>query len=163
MEYNQAYHLTCSLILDSSRSVVLKHLDQSQTYAGLLEGTPNKKANEWGIEADMKRASEYPQTIGKPHLVEPVRRDYLRAPGDMDTIRERTSKLPPEWGRNPEWLPLVRCIGCFQSNAISGSPMDASFLTVVWYQDEFAMPVAQHILNAIKSLDWDSLATDTEL
>ena len=80
MEYNQAYHLTCSLILDSSRSIVLKHLDQSQTYAGLLEGTPNKKANEWGIEADMKRASEYPQTIGKPHLVEPVRRDYLRAP-----------------------------------------------------------------------------------
>ena len=163
MEYNQSYHLACSLSLDSGRNLILKHLDQSQTYAGLLEGTPNKKANEWGIESDMKRAAEYPQTIGEPHLIEPTRRDFLRQPGDMDFVRERTSKLPSEFDRDPEWLPLVRCIGCFQSNAISRNSMDASFLTVVWYQDEFAMPIAPLVVTALKSLDWGSLATDIKL
>ena len=163
MEYSLNYHMKCSLTLDSGRTATLKHLDQSQTYAGMLEGTPNKKSNEWGIDADMKRATEHPQTIGQPYLIAPVTRDYLREPGDMDSVRERTSKYPPEWERDPEWLPLVRCIGCFQSAATSNDSMDASLLTVVWYQDEFAMPIASNIMMALKSLDWDSLATDIEL
>ena len=92
MEYSLNYHMKCSLTLDSGRTATLKHLDQSQTYAGMLEGTPNKKSNEWGIDADMKRATEHPQTIGQPYLIAPVTRDYLREPGDMDSVRERTSK-----------------------------------------------------------------------
>ena len=163
MEYSLSYHLKCSLHLDSGRNATLKHLDQSQTYAGMLEGTPNKKSNEWGIASDLKRATEYPQTIGQPYLIPPVTRDYLRTPGDMDSIRERTSKLPPEWERDPEWLPLVRCIGVFQSNAVSNNSMDASFLTVVWYQDEFAMPIAPNIMTELRSLDWDAISTDIEL
>ena len=111
----------------------------------------------------MKLATEHPHTIGQPHLIPPATRDYFRIPGDMDIIRERTSKLPPEWERDPEWLPLVRCIGVFQSDALSSESMDASCLTVVWYQDEFVMPIAPSIMAELQSLGWDALASDVEL
>ena len=163
MEYCPTRHLKCLLRLDSGRNAILENLDQSYTYAGLLEGTPNKKANDWGIDVDMKRAANNPQKIGQPYLIPPVRRDYKREPGDIKAVLERMPEHPPEWELDPEWLPLVCCIGRFQSGIVSDKSMHASFLTVVWYQDEFAMPIAANILTELQSLEWDSLATDIAL
>lgn len=145
------------------RKLILKHFDQSLTYAGLLEGTPNRKSNDWGIEVDLRHAANLNHTLGTPHLIPPLRRDYLRTPGDMDEIREQKSHYPKEWGRAPEWIPLVRCIGCFQSDKTSRNPnKDVSFLTVLWYQNDFAMPIEGGILIELRKLDWDALATDIE-
>lgn len=163
MDYDINYHVTCSLKHESGRDLILTHFDQSQTYTGLLEGTPNCKSNDWEIENDLEHATKLPYTTDHPYLIPPLRRDYFRTPGDMDVIRERTSQYPKEWNRDPEWLPLIRCIGCFQSSTTSNNPkMDISLLTVLWYQNDFAMPINGDILHAIKILDWDALATDFE-
>lgn len=163
LDFDEIYNVTSSLIQDGGRNLTLKYLDQAHTYAGMLEGTPNRKANDWGIETDLKYAAQYRFAMGKPHLIEPERRGYLRQPGDMDHIRERTSQYPAEWGRDPEWLPLIRCIGCFFSTTTRKNPKkDMSALTVVWYQNDFAYPIDDAIVDSLRSLDWDRLATDFE-
>jgi len=153
MEYDDTYHLKCELRLDSGRSASLKRLHQAPTYAGVFMGTPTKKDNESIIGYTIKHATES-YSIGKPHLIEPVRRDFFIEPGDQDPVVEGE--------RVPEWLPLVECIANFQSGPILDS-MQASLLTVIWYQDEFAMPVAPAVQDVLKSLNWESLATDVEL
>lgn len=163
LEFDDIYNVTSSLTQNGGRKLTLKYLDQAHTYAGMLEGTPNRKANDWGIGTDLKYASQYRFSLGEPYLVKPKRRDYLREPGDMDHVRERTSKYPADWGRDPEWLPLVRCIGCFFSTTTRRNPAkDMSSLTVVWYQNDFAYPIDDGILADLRSLDWDRLATDIE-
>lgn len=163
MDFDEIYHVTSSLTQDDGRKLTLKHLDQSLTYAGLMEGTPDQKANDWRIETDLKYASQYRFAIGEPCLIEPERRSYLRRPGDMDRARQRASQYPAEWGRDPQWLPLVRCIGVFFSVAKrknSVNPM--SSLTVMWYQHDFAYPIEDAVLAQLKRLNWDRLATDIE-
>jgi hypothetical protein len=101
----------------------------------------------------MRRAEQYCSPGTKPHLIAPLRRDYLREPGDMRSLREQHPH------RTPEWLPMVRCIGSFR-----GSPKTRdrhlSGLVVVWFQAEYAPPIQEPPLGQLLSLDWDSLATD---
>ncbi|MFN7842768.1 MAG: hypothetical protein ACK5YR_18405 [Pirellula sp.] len=163
MDFDETYNVTSSLTQNGGRKLTLKYLDQSQTYSGMLEGTPNRKFNDWEIENDLKYAAKYRFAMGSPYLIEPKRRDYFRQPGDMNHIRERTSQYPAEWGRDPEWLPLIRCIGCLFSSSTSKNPMkDVSTLTVLWYQNDFAYPIENDILTALRSMDWDRLAADFE-
>ncbi len=46
MDYDVAYHLHCEITLDTGRSIILQELHQQQTYAGLIEGIPNKSLND---------------------------------------------------------------------------------------------------------------------
>jgi len=63
----------------------------------------------------------------------------------------------------PEWIPFVCCIGCFASvKPAHDSRKDRSALTVVWYQDNFAMPIDPAIQNELRSLNWNEHATDGE-
>ncbi|EDL59004.1 hypothetical protein [Gimesia maris] len=163
MEYNLSYHVTCNLKQDSGRELILNQLEQSQSYAGMMEGVPNKKANDWGIDVDLCRAVRREYTLGEPYLIPPRRRDYLREPGDMDEIRKQKSHYPKEWVMDPEWLPLICCIGCFKSvSPVRNTEMHGSCLTVVWYQDDYAMPIDPEVIRSLKQLDWDRLATDFE-
>jgi hypothetical protein len=38
-----------------------------------------------------------------------------------------------------------------------------SVLTVVWFQDEFALPIQEPSFTKLLDLDWESLALDVEL
>jgi hypothetical protein len=40
---------------------------------------------------------------------------------------------------------------------------DLSVLVVVWFQDEYAMPILAPALDELRSLDWDSLALDVDI
>jgi hypothetical protein len=64
----------------------------------------------------------------------------------------------------PEWLPEVRCIGVFESSVTTRNPqMHLSVLPVVWFQDEFALPIREPALGQIREMDWESLAADFEI
>ncbi|HEU4407253.1 MAG TPA: hypothetical protein VFS43_18430 [Polyangiaceae bacterium] len=66
--------------------------------------------------------------------------------------------------RIPEWLPMVQCIGSFRCNdTVRGSAASLSALTVVWFQDEYALPIQEPALEQLAGLDWASLAVDVEL
>jgi hypothetical protein len=158
LSYETAYHLRCGLALLSGRTITLKALDQRMTYAGLLEGTPTHETNDRSIEYALREAERYCVDGTKPHLIPPPRRDYLRTPGDMQTIAARAPH------HVPEWLPVVRCIGSFEDvKTARDRDKDLSALVVVWFQDEYAPPIQEPALGQILNLDWDSLAADVEI
>jgi hypothetical protein len=158
LQYNTAYHLRCRLPLRSGRTITLEALNQRMTYAGLLEGTPDAASNDFYIESALKEAERYCVHGAQPHLIPPPRRDYLREPGDMRRVMEWSPR------RNPEWLPTVRCIGSFQDVDKARDPArDLSVLVVVWFQDEYAMPIREPALGQLVALDWRALATDIDI
>jgi hypothetical protein len=156
LRYNVAYHLHCQLGLRSGRTITLEALHQQMTYAGLLEGIPDAESNDRHITRALQEAQTFCVAGAKPALIAPPRRDYLRTPGDMAVVR-RTDHIP-------EWLPMVTCIGSFKDVRTARNPsMDLSVLTVVWFQDEYALPISEPALVRLVDLDWDSFATDVEL
>ena len=155
LAYNTAYHLRCQLTLASGRTVTLEALDQEMTYSGLMEGVPNDWTNDHIIECALDAARRHCADGAEPHLLTPSRRDYLREPGDMRSLAERRPH------HVPEWLPMVRCVGSFKGIVPARDPgKDWSVLTVVWFQDEYAMPISELALGRLLALDWDALATD---
>jgi hypothetical protein len=126
------------LRLASTRDVDLVALEQWMTYRGLLMGSPDCTWNEKFLVRAMNRAREGCRHGGEPHLISPSRRD----------------------GRNGEqWLPAVTCIGQLVSHRPVRSG-DGSSLVVVWYQDDYAFPIAEPALTSLLELDWKTLATD---
>jgi hypothetical protein len=64
----------------------------------------------------------------------------------------------------PEWLPPVRCIGSFDSHKLVQDPSKClSVLTIVWFQDDFALPVLDPALSQLLEVDWESLAVDVDV
>jgi hypothetical protein len=151
LNYNVAYPLYCELDLQSGRRVTLQALQQSMTYGGWMEGVPSAEWNDRMVEAAVRQAGT------KALLIPPVRRDYLRTPGDMEG---HTSLR----GRVPEWLPMVTCFGRFQDTRPVRDPSKhLSVLVVVWLQDEFAMPIDAGVLEQLRAVDWEQAAEDVEV
>jgi hypothetical protein len=151
LNYNVAYHLHCELDLRSGRRVTLQVLQQWMTYGGWMEGVPSAEWNDRKVEGAIREAG------AKPLLIPPVRRDYLRKPGDMDG---HTSFR----GRVPEWLPMVTCVGRFQdTRPARDQSKHLSVLAVVWFQDEFAMPIDAGVLEQLRAVDWEQAAEDVEV
>jgi uncharacterized protein (TIGR02996 family) len=158
LRYEPAYHMNCELPLRSGRTITLQELDQQMTYIGLLAGVPNREMNDHTIADALREAQRFCVADARPHLIPPPLRDYFREPGDMQRI---TARFPDHV---PDWLPMVRCIGSFKDVVKARDPnRDLSVLTVVWFQDEYALPILEPALSQLRELDWDSLATDTDL
>jgi hypothetical protein len=126
------------------------------TYGGLLEGTPTSRLNDEILRGLTDRVRKDPLMPGHvPFLIPPARRDFLREPGDMARIQR------DKW--IPEWMPVITCIGMFESALPArNQEMHASCLTIIWLQDDYAMPISDAALESIKSIDWTSYAFDFE-
>jgi hypothetical protein len=76
---------------------------------------------------------------------------------------ERPIKLRPDQTYplgSPAEPPRVTCIGRFQSSSTrKNDPARYSELTIVWLQDEFALPIDPSVLEKI-GLNWHSLASN---
>jgi hypothetical protein len=155
--YVSGYHLHCSLSLESGRTIVLRSLAQEWTYDGLLLGTPFALFNGQILESAVKDAEKLVYGRVRVWLVDPPRRDYFREPGDM----KHSARKNLDW--IPEWLPLVRCIGVFNSlEPARDKNAHYSELTIVWFQDEYAPPILAPALSSIRAVRWNSFATDLE-
>ncbi len=59
----------------------------------------------------------------------------------------------------PAKLPSIARVGDFYSAPIAHDPeSDGSCLTIVWFQESFALPIDPEVLTASQRLDWDRLA-----
>lgn len=158
LEHDGAHLVRGQITLNSGRTIVLTALDQVMTYAGLLEGTPNARANDRYLELSLQEAERRCVPGARPHLIPPARRDYLREPGDMQGVFEESDH------GTPEWLPVIRCIGSFQSGAGAHDPdSELSVLVVVWFQEQYAPPILEPALSQLLALDWNSLANDVDV
>lgn len=155
LDYADSFHLHCTLLLNSGRKIILERFDQSMTYVGLFLGTPNRELNDYLIQEAVSKAKKDYAYGTQPYLIFPKRRDYLREPGDMQELRNNSLS------HVPEWLPMVTCIAdFFDVRPVQDKNKALSSLTVVWFQDEFALPISPSILKHIQCLDWERLATD---
>jgi hypothetical protein len=160
----------------------LDKITQARTYAGLLEGTPNKKLNDRLIADAIQRASKNPSVGQQPaasgfmswvfgrkseksspsepiYLLPPTRRDYAEEPGDMQHVLDRQKDYPPQMMHIPEWLPEIECAGVFRSFQPARDPLrDMSMLTIVWYQESFGLVRAD--LEKLRDVDWEHYAED---
>lgn len=135
-----------SITLSTGRKLDLSALAQELTYEGLLEGAPTTKINRRHVDALV--AHERAKRSGTAvYLVPPME---IPLPG-----RDEPGPMGPLAA-----LPRVTCIGRFRSEPIVDSPGCYSELTIIWFQDDFALPVEPSVLEAITRLDWNATAQD---
>jgi hypothetical protein len=138
------------LELPSGRTIHLQELRQYRTYEGLLEGLPTLERNREGVERLVAQHGGF-RFSGRPYLVAP-----------RETPLEYHGGRPYPFG-TPSALPGVTCIGRFES----GQPArdrarDYSRLVVIWFQEEFAFPIAPSVVAELLTIDWAEHATDDD-
>jgi uncharacterized protein (TIGR02996 family) len=128
------------------RDASVDSIHQWFTYGGLLEGLPTDQMNRRTIDGLLR---EERGRGGEPYLVQaPVR-----------PIPQRDDR-PYPFG-NPEALPAVTCVARLSSSPARDQTMDASELTVIWFQEDFAFPIDPAVLAHLRDLDWRERAIDT--
>ncbi|MEZ4446014.1 MAG: hypothetical protein R3B72_43460 [Polyangiaceae bacterium] len=144
------YQLACAIELASGWTVHMHELCQWMTYSGLFDEPPTSELNDSIIRDARNRARSRGWNVGTPHLIEPARKRQVEPPG-FD---------PPGF----EWLPAVTCIcGLEAPRSTRDDDLDLSVLTLIWFQDEYALPIQEDVATAIHLLDWDRLATNIRL
>jgi len=134
------------IVLSSGREIFLNSIHQSYTYEGLLLGHPNREMNDryirWNMESALEKMNATRAYLVSPPLIE-VEIDERVKQHYKDAIR----------------MPYIVCYGQFESSVIKGDDAnDSSWLTIVWYQEEFAMPIDVSVIEHIKMIDWEKEA-----
>jgi hypothetical protein len=131
--------------LRSGRAVELDSLRQWRP-GGPLDGAPTAEMNDQSV-------NDVLATFGAgegSYLVPPKQRPVSQ------------SRPESESWRTPMTLPQVVVVAEFVSTTPTGgineSGWDQSRLTVIWYQDHWALPIDDEVLAHILALDWNSLA-----
>jgi hypothetical protein len=127
--------------LDSSRTINLDSLHQSLTYGHVLLGVPDAHRNDTIIN-DLLRINA-PGPYMRQVLIEPERRSVQLQGNEM--IRTKTA----------EFLPDVFCRGVFKSTPLRDGRGDSSKLIILWFQANWALPIAALIVEKIKKIDWE--------
>jgi len=136
--------------LNSGRIIRLTIINQSYVYEGLLAGLPDAESNRELIERVLGDAkAQFTDVSSEPVLLEPETYE-IELPAALK-------------GRNNvyERIPYVACRAFFISEPTKkNEEADASHCTIVWFQDELAMPIDPAIMEKIKAFDWDEHAVD---
>ena len=139
------------ITLASGRDLELTALEIHATYSGMLEGYPCALVNDQ-LLAGLARRRESPYWTPPVHVIEPPRRypEPESAPGHFGPV---------------ELLPAVYCRAGLRGSRIDeelDEILYESYLTVVWFQEDLAQPVAAFVSAALSDLAWDQLAQDSE-
>ena len=135
-----------SITLRTKREIRLLNLRQHNVYAGLLEGRPTRQINQRITERLMNTERDRGAT---PYLVEPPER-----------LIERREAQPFPFGTSAQ-IPSIACIGLFDSHSPArDASRVGSGLTIIWFQDEYAFPIAPGVREQIRAIDWDRHAED---
>lgn len=138
--------------LNSRRDIELISLEIFSTYDGMLEGYPCALIND-RLLAGLAKGRESAYQSQPVHVITPPR-SY------RDLGSERLPFGPVEQ------LPSVYCRASFRSSRIDeelDGVLHRSWLTVVWFQDDLALSVADFVTAAVADLAWEELAEDYEL
>ncbi len=139
--------------LDSGQEICLKSLNQCLTYWGLLEGLPTTRMNQSIIKNALEKAIRSNHEGKPPYLIQPT---------------ETTIEYRGHGGRGypfgiPAALPSIFCEACFEfGKPAQDKNKDHSWLIIVWFQKEFALPIDEDVMSQIKALDWNNVAHDDD-
>lgn len=151
-----------SITLSDGRRIQLFRLYQRYTYEGTAAGLPTDERNANLCEEAVAHARARPWlNAGAPvTLVRPaIRREHARLTPNFLRQWERitgASASPPLYVPH---LPAVICFGCFSSDTLKARPDEfGSRLCIVWFQQQFALPIDPAIEGEIRQLAWEELA-----
>ena len=139
--------------LASGRSIRMTEIAQDATYGGWVFGTPSHQQNEAIIQSTLSSVRE--RYFGLGYLIRPTETPLPPDPHDPKQ---------PERAR----LPFVRCVAEFssgpvvidESHDISWGLSMFSNLVLVWFQDEFALPIDSAVVEQIRLIEWERYAQD---
>jgi hypothetical protein len=138
------------LDLPTGRRLYLREL-QYLTYEGLIEGLPTAAGNKQRLERLIAEHRDKPYA-GDPYLIRPIE----------TTIEYKRDGQPYPFG-TPSALPAVTCIGRFDSFLPARNPSsDLSGLVVIWFQEEFALPIDPAVVAQLLAIDWEAHAADLD-
>lgn len=123
-----------------NRTVEPLSLSQDAVYADVLEGVPNRDINARILESAVETAKR--MHGGAPVLITPTQRPLGPNPAQVS-------------------LPRLRCIARFRSPDAARDPAaERSEACLVWFQEDFAFPIAPEVAQAMLELDWTEIAAD---
>ena len=143
--------------LNTGREIRLDELSQHYTYAGLIEGKPDRKMNQRIIKSSVELAKSKLAYTGEPFLIPPketgIELNDMEIGGPRDLYDKERMKIP-----------AIVCLSgwnCYEP--ARDSEKMCSFLKIVWFQEEFAMPIYAAIIEKIKAIDWEKHAIDYDI
>ena len=137
-----------SLTIENGHTAYIKVLHQYATYAGLLEGLSTREMNREIIKDAVESAPDYTRQSAV-YLIEPI--EY---PVEYDGVYP--------FGQ-PASIPPITCFMLLQCHQVFRDfDMHGSALTVVWFQENYAMPIDDLILEKIKQIPWAEIADEFE-
>lgn len=110
---------------------------QWKTYYGVIEGSPSSAINIDMLNCIKEKTKQYFH-LSTIHMI-----------------------VPEEDSRN--CLPKITCIAELTYTPMKDESKEISKLGLIWFQDEFAFPIAEDILEKIQDLDWKALSEDIYL
>ena len=140
------------LTLQDGRAIWLDSLHQYTTYAGLMVGNPTELHDDF-----IQEGLAYAKWIFRYQEIPPLLVPPPRIRFDLPPSRQPQKPGEPESVH--ERLPYVTCTAKFHSKRISAEA-DGSSLLVVWFQDEFALPIDPGVQAHLMALDWAGQAQD---
>jgi hypothetical protein len=141
---------TLRIDLLNSHQIELSALKQFRTYAGLLEGLPTLERNQELLQRLIVEQTKTDQGY-TPFLIEPAQIPY--PPSVADGYPFGT----------PMRLPKICCIGQFHSSTPARKAnADYSLLTIIWFQQTWALPIDETIIEVMTLLAWSELAHDSD-
>jgi hypothetical protein len=132
-----------TVTLDVGREVTIAHLDQHLTYSGHREGVPTRELNRTLIGQIVEDFRALAPDIGF-EVFPPVEQPFPDRPPVSLLPGVACGAILKGLGQWPDGDP------CLER------------LLVVWFQDEYAMPIDPNVRARIAALDWASLATQSE-
>jgi len=129
--------------LVSKRVIRLRELDQWLVYEGLPDGVPTRACNAKLVASIVEESAA---AGGNVVLVPPVESPIAHSGAD---------------GPDSAWLlPRTAVRARFESTDPVSDAGDYSELTVVWFQEGWALPVDPGVADRLRHLDWDAHARD---
>lgn len=119
---------------------------QRRTYYGVLEGVPDSTINKDNIEYAKGEALRH-FGIKNIYVITPTEKKWLRTNGE-----EKAE------------LPHITCMAeLTHYEPMKDASKECSKLCLIWFQNEYAFPIAEEILQKINELEWKICSEDKYL
>jgi hypothetical protein len=131
------------LLVDGDIEVTVSKIMQWHTYEGMLEGLPNRKLNRDLLESLERKLKDF-CGLDQVYIIEP-----LEKPFTADS---------PYFRGDPAMLPMVTCMAeIFTYHSFRDQTREFSMMGIAWFQDQFAFPVDQNVVDIIKAIPYREL------
>jgi hypothetical protein len=144
------------LELNTGREVWLTRLEQYGTYMSQLEGIPFEIKGRVNVKWFVQWAQEafkLPVAVLQP-LTLPHDEKYTAH------IRKQHRMIPDE--EEIVYLAPITCVAKFWSGPVDGIDAVVTGMVVIWFQEQFAMPIDERAMKHLKQIKWDEYAENCE-